>query len=182
MRQFDLQSSSIPASEIIVATYDGFEDASSKTTFIYPKLAPDNKIYLTSHTTYFHTIDFPDLPGLSCHVSQHAFQVPAVCTYLPNTPNYQLGVSSDTCIFLNASNVVPSTNCKLLMNPSNGILNLRLEVNGHLLLYDLFGHKVFENDLSEGANEIDLSFIAKGLYVAEFLTLRNLERLEIILQ
>jgi hypothetical protein len=95
MYQYDLESSNIPASEQVVARYDGFIDFSGKPIRFYGlQLAPDGRIYgnvYGSNTQYLHVIDQPNLPGPACNVLQHAIFLPAQnFGTLPNLPYYRL--------------------------------------------------------------------------------------------
>ena len=86
------------------------------------KLAPDNKIYLTTwiksdslvslywpfpdnyfttENSYLSVINTPDSPGVSCNFTPFSFYLGGSRTYagLCNQPNYNLGPTADSCIF-----------------------------------------------------------------------------------
>jgi len=106
--QYDLQAPDILASRQTVAEYDGFVDP-FPTTFYQMQLAPDGKIYVSASnsTHYLHVIHQPDLPGLTCQVEQHAYQLPTRNAFsIPNFPNYRLGpIDGSPCDTLGINNV-----------------------------------------------------------------------------
>lgn len=99
VRQYDLEATDIEASEVIVATYDGFE-APFPTNFYQAQLGPDCRIYITSTNGNYvlHVINRPNEPGLACDLVQHGIHLPARHVFsIPNFPNYRLGTNSPTC-------------------------------------------------------------------------------------
>ncbi|MBK8875859.1 MAG: hypothetical protein IPN13_18955 [Bacteroidetes bacterium] len=87
--QYDVTSPNVLATKTVVAVYDGFKNPppfQAGTYLVLPQLAPDGKIYITTGngTFFFHTIDQPDLPGLSCSVNQHSVQIPFFFNTIPN--------------------------------------------------------------------------------------------------
>jgi hypothetical protein len=115
--QFDLESSDIEASKIIVAEYDGFLDEYGQLTYFYmPELAPDGKIYITCPGTkpILHVIHNPNEQGTACNVEQHGIVLNNIISNgLPHFPNFRLGpiveiqpnfnttISNDTVQFVN---------------------------------------------------------------------------------
>ncbi|MEZ4960234.1 MAG: PKD domain-containing protein [Saprospiraceae bacterium] len=62
--------------------------------FGFSGLSPDGRIYTTTVglTRYFHVIERPNNPGISCKMEQHSFKVLGINQYsFPNHPNYRLG-------------------------------------------------------------------------------------------
>ena len=99
VRQYDLEATDIDASEVIVATYDGFV-APFPTNFYQAQLGPDCRIYINSTNGNYvlHVINRPDESGLACELVQHGIHLPTRhAISLPNFPNYRLGTSSPTC-------------------------------------------------------------------------------------
>jgi hypothetical protein len=92
--QYDLWADDIESSRDTVAIWDGYlEDGFFATTFYLAQLAPDGKIYINSNNgaRHLHVIENPDLPGDSCNVCQHCFEIPSWNAFsLPNFPNYRL--------------------------------------------------------------------------------------------
>jgi hypothetical protein len=95
--QYDLQATDVLASEVEVATYDGFVDEISQlpTRFFMMALAPDDKIYINIpnfNLPYLHVIENPNEQGLACNIMQHAIKLPIYNHFsMPNMPNYKLG-------------------------------------------------------------------------------------------
>ena len=124
--QYDLQASSIVASEQIVATYDGFQaPAGWNTNFWMHQIGPDGKIYIntTSTTKALHTIENPDSAGVACNVQQHSILLPKFNATLPNFPNYRLGaLAGSSCDTLTGVSNLPLHEFKLKVypNPNNG--------------------------------------------------------------
>lgn len=97
--QFDMNASSIPASKITVATWDGFSSPVPplNTYFYLSQLAPDGKIYINcpNSTIDIHVINNPNTLGLGCDVCQHCIHLPAINHFtIANHPNYFLGADS----------------------------------------------------------------------------------------
>src|SRR5205085_3612754 len=125
--QLDMQATDIAASKTIVAEYDNFHTVQGlRTIFDLMKLAPDNKIYISTYegSDVFHVINAPDSAGVDCRVTQHSFQLPDYNAFsMPNVPNYALGaLNGSVCDSLNISiNEIEKDNLFVLYpNPSNG--------------------------------------------------------------
>jgi PKD repeat protein len=55
-------------------------------------------------------------------------------------------------------------------NPSNGLFNVRAEVNAALRVYDALGRELINRNVFPGTSEIDLNGYADGLYFAEVIS------------
>jgi hypothetical protein len=91
--QYDLSSQDILSSQIIIDTYDGFQDPFA-TTFYQMALAPDGKIYMfcTNSTKSLGVIHNPDSSGLACHFKPHSYKLPTNAGIgAIDLPNYRLG-------------------------------------------------------------------------------------------
>lgn len=92
--QFDIESDDINSSVQLIGNYDGFLSVYNLPTgFLSMTLGPDNRIYMSSGNgvNVMHTINNPDLPGLSSGFVQHNIILPAHnLFYLPNNANYRL--------------------------------------------------------------------------------------------
>ena len=91
--QFDLWASDIVASQIKVASWDGFLNPVA-ILFRTCQLGPDCKIYILSggDTRYYHIIHNPDEPGLACNFEQRGLVLPIPSgARIPYFPNYRLG-------------------------------------------------------------------------------------------
>ncbi len=87
-------------SRYIVAESDVYRDYFI-TPFFLPQLAPDGKIYCTpgNRNRVLHVINRPNLPGLSCDVSQHNLRLldrNGVYLGIPIFPNYRLKALEDS--------------------------------------------------------------------------------------
>ncbi|HMT29227.1 MAG TPA: T9SS type A sorting domain-containing protein [Bacteroidia bacterium] len=135
--QYDLASTNILSSKMIVAQYDSFLNPPPfqlGTYFAYPLLAPDGKIYITTGngTFYMHTIDQPDQGGMACSVSQHSVQLPAFYfNTIPNHPNFFLGALAgspcDTLVGVGI-NEEPEIILKVFPNPASDFCTLSFPV------------------------------------------------------
>lgn len=105
--QYNLESSDINSTEILVAEFDGFINP-LPTIFGMPQLAPDRRIYISSYSNVlnYHVINSPDIQGEHCQVDQHAFQVPRLTSKsIPTFPYYRLGpLDGSTCDTLGIDN------------------------------------------------------------------------------
>lgn len=179
--QYDVTSPNIAATQTVVAAWDGFYQPGIPNLWVslgQPQLAPDGKIYFTSGngTTYFGTIDNPDVLGLGCNVAQHSVVLP---TYnyntIPNHPNFFLGCdTTGGCICLVGTNEIEKG--KIIVhaapNPNNGIFTLQFPVqktNGELEVYDLMGnlaHKEYIGAWSQ-YKKIDITTLPSGIYLCK---------------
>jgi hypothetical protein len=55
-------------------------------------------------------------------------------------------------------------------NPVNDCLNIQVWVSGTVRLYSLNGRLIYENQISEGLNEIEMTSFSQGIYVLRFST------------
>ncbi len=111
--QFDAEAEDVAASQVLIATWDGFYSPSPPfaTMFDLAQLAPDGKVYIGTGngTLHLHVIHNPDAPGLACNLEQHGVELPRYfMNSLPNHPNYHLGALSGTvCDSLGLSTLTP---------------------------------------------------------------------------
>lgn len=121
--QYDIWSSNIDSSRIVVGVYDGFYDSlGNGTRFEMQMLAPDGKIYMsaTNSTPYLHVINYPDSAGLACGFCQHCISLPVLNAFtIPNFPNYYLGaeIGSSCDSLLNYKGEIPVTQ-SLVVSPN----------------------------------------------------------------
>ncbi|MBK8845564.1 MAG: T9SS type A sorting domain-containing protein [Bacteroidetes bacterium] len=156
--QYDLQAANIPASEVTVAVYDGFQaPLGINTVFVLHQIGVDGKIYITTSTGTFamHAIENPDSGGLACNVNQHAIILPRYNFSIPNFPNYDLGVlPGSPCDTLGLSLLSPTVErlgVRLFPNPANNSFYIKYNIptNENLLfvLYDSYGNEVLRKNL-----------------------------------
>lgn len=93
--QYDLWAEDVFATQLSVATYDGYlEWGIFHSRFYLAQLAPDGKIYINSPSGVktLSVIESPDKRGVDCNVRQHAIQLPNNnASTLANHPHYRLG-------------------------------------------------------------------------------------------
>ena len=173
--QYDLQSRDIENSRTVVATYDGFRDfLNQPTSFGYPRLAPDGKIYVapTNYEFYLHAIEAPDSAGIACRVVQRALSLPSPNRALPNYPNFRLGASKVVCQA--AGSALQGT---LSPNPTNGSSGLSLTLSspvtgaGTLGIYDIVGRQIRSYPIAAGSESymMDITGLAAGAYICTVL-------------
>lgn len=108
VHQYDLWASDVEASEILVATYDGFANP-LPTNFWMSQLALDGKIYVGSNSSVknYHVIQHPDRLGLACDFEQHAIDLPTIASRsIPTFPYYRLGpLDGSSCDTLGINNL-----------------------------------------------------------------------------
>jgi hypothetical protein len=101
--QYDLKSSHILGSKLLVAEYDGYEYISptdvnqirKPVDFCYMGTGPDGRIYISptsGSTRKMGVIEYPHEKGEACEVRQHSIHIPTNFTRtMPNFPTYRLG-------------------------------------------------------------------------------------------
>jgi len=174
--QYDVTSPNVLATKTVVAVYDGFQNPTGFGTYlVLPQLAPDGKIYITTgnSTFNFHTIDEPDLPGLSCSVNQHSVQIPAFYfNTLPNHPNYFLGaLAGSPCDTLLGVGIEESEEINLAIapNPVTDYGTLSFPVQNHegqLEIINSLGEIVIQSKIAPWSQfkKIDMENLPSGLY------------------
>ncbi len=170
--QYDLQSSDINASRVLLAEYDGTVSPFA-TIFYKCQLAPDCKIYCNckSSCNVLHVVNYPDEPGLACDFVQHGVQLATSnALSLPNFPNYRLGSGQPVCTPTAAGEVSAAVGIKVWPNPaSDGVtVSLGEAVHAPMVwsLHDQLGRVVRRAVLSAGQQEVAVSVegLAAGLY------------------
>ncbi|MFT5266260.1 MAG: hypothetical protein ACI8YQ_005024 [Polaribacter sp.] len=161
VHQFDIWSSDIQASKILVAEWDGFSDGIHPVSFYQMQLGPDCRIYLNTPSScrYMHVIMNPDLPGTECDLRQHYIMTPSwVSRSLPNFPNYRLGVTPsypcdstinlETMVAINDV-IIEKNKIRVFPNPTSGELHLKFQegIEGEIILYNSIGQQVFQKDI-----------------------------------
>lgn len=109
--QWDLWADDIEASQILVDSFDGFEQPGYGPMRFGPMVnAPDGRIYIVPSAVsskYLHVIDRPDLPAQECRFLQHHINLEIWNgRSAPNIPNYRLGPLDDSeCDTLGLNNL-----------------------------------------------------------------------------
>ena len=174
--QYDVTSPNVLSTKTVVAVYDGYQNPPGFGTFLaLPQLAPDGKIYITTGngTFNFHTIDEPDLPGLSCAVNQHSVQLPAFnFNTIPNHPNYFLGALTgspcDTLVGVGVNNP-EEIKISVAPNPITDYFTLSFPVHndeGTLEVINSLGEIVIQTSVSPWSQfkKLNLRNFPTGLY------------------
>ena len=179
--QFDAEAADVAASQVHIATWDGFYSPSPPfaTRFDLAQLAADGKIYIGTGngTLHLHVIHDPDAPGLACNLEQHGVELPRYyMNSLPNHPNYHLGALSGTvCDSLGLSTLSPgrspteSGGVRASPNPSEGrfMLNYLAHAGiGSLEVRDMAGRVVLGGHIPPWStvHAVDLAGQAAGIY------------------
>jgi hypothetical protein len=98
--QFDLFSTDIPSSKILIDTLNLNTAPPFSSVFYLSQLAPDGKIYIAgiSSHLYFNVINEPHNLGLDCDFVQNGIDLLAYnFVSIPNFPNYTLGEVDSLC-------------------------------------------------------------------------------------
>ncbi|MEO8088239.1 MAG: T9SS type A sorting domain-containing protein [Bacteroidota bacterium] len=195
--QYDVTVANIPASEIVVATFDGFADPGPPfyTTFYLGALAPDGKIYVNTSngTKFFHVIEDPDSLGVNCHVSQHGLELAGYNVFsLPSVLNYNLGpLTGSNCdsLTLFTNEITFDATAIIYPNPSNGkIIFLKCDSpfahKGKLEIFNVYGINVCDLLIGQTnpVQEIFLPDLTNGIYNARILFNNDIENIKFIVQ
>jgi Secretion system C-terminal sorting domain len=173
MYQYDLWESDLQKSQKIVGYDDGVKEPFS-TNFNLLKLAPDNKIYMTSSTgmRYLHVINKPDESGDSCQFVQRGLKLPNFHSFgLPNYPNFKLGAATIKCTTETEEENEKKEIVKLFPNPAQNELTLTFNATyyqkGIFHLTDLQGRRIASYPILPDHDEyrFDISAIPNGMYL-----------------
>jgi Secretion system C-terminal sorting domain len=176
--QFDLKSSDIESSKVLIAEYDGYINP-NPTRFNLAALGPDGKIYIStfSDTYNLHVIHNPDLPGLACNLEQHGIVLP-IHNYnsIPNLPYYKNQVTPGECDSIYVSSHEPelsdSGEMSIYPNPANSSFVVSVPFQSYeLSVVDSYG-KVYMSYNLQNINEsieVSTNTLQDGCY---FLLLR----------
>ena len=182
IKQINLSSYSVDT----VANYDGFYWLSITTrfytTFAFPALAPDGKIYIPcwGANRYLHTIENPDAAGAACNVQQHSILLPTINNGTINiAPNYRLGAKvgsgCDTITVSSEQVAVGRQALRLFPNPASHHTRLvwdePLKNNANIHIINSIGQVVKEIAVQKGFTyqEIDMKDTPNGLYFVSLL-------------
>ena len=128
--QFDLQSSDIAASKVIVAEWDGrLSTTGSRLFFNKAQLGADGKIYIThpGGVRFYSIIHYPDRQDTSCSVEQHIPLATFVSTNF-NFPNFRLGaLRGSPCDTLTTATDEPNEPIKVTIYPNPAKDNVTLD-------------------------------------------------------
>ncbi len=92
--QYDLTSSDIDASKVLLGEWDGTVDSFNiPAVFGFMQHGPDGRMYIWGGgSALMHLIEFPDRMGSGCNLRQYALHLPGSCASASlYYPNYRLG-------------------------------------------------------------------------------------------
>jgi len=185
--QYDLRANPISASRDTIAVFPEILWCSGML-----RLAPDNKIYLSNiydnGINYFFpyadsmynpynmnlgVINDPDSVGVACNFQPYSFYLGGNRTYfgLPNNPNYELGaVQGSVCDSLISVRELDENNGILAIYPNPFYGRIRLDPakeSSEKIMIGIendTGQEVFSRQTTFTKQQIDLSFLPKGIY------------------
>lgn len=155
VQQFDLQNPTSPNAWTLLSGPDTIGGWFMQYSNMYP--GPDGKIYIgnwNGASSVMNVIDSPDKGGLAASFCKRCLRFPgwydttdsmyyyAVSTP-PCMPNYRLGAVSPKCAPVGINEPAASgVQFSLYPNPSQGVIEVRYDEAGTLLLYDMTGRVV----------------------------------------
>ncbi|MFZ4545242.1 MAG: T9SS type A sorting domain-containing protein [Saprospiraceae bacterium] len=176
--QYDLLSSDIKESVMIVAKTDSFLFNKRTIPFFLPQLAPDNKIYICCQGSapFLHVINNPNSRGLGCNVTQHSFVLPTYNAFsIPKYPNYRLGaLKGSPCDTLHSIAVREKANslqATLFPNPTSDQVTIKWQnddgVACEVDIIDAVGRIIQRQESHASSLIFDTSSWANGLYYVQ---------------
>jgi len=185
--QYDLSSANILNSKQIVATWDTSNSFSD--WFFLNQLGPDGKIYLSTAggSWILHRINFPDLLGQACDVQQEVLHLDTsgVDNFsVPNFPNYRLGpIMGSPCdtLGLSVPRITLNYDFRIFPNPTSEyadvIYQLPENTDAILEIRTTTGVLISSEILPKWSTThlIDVSQLAKGIYLVELKTKNAIE-------
>ncbi|MFN8288366.1 MAG: T9SS type A sorting domain-containing protein [Chitinophagales bacterium] len=183
--QYNLDSSDIASTKILVAVWDSFVDpdfALGRTTFYLMGNTPNGKILISTPggTKYLHLIESPDVGGVNCNVSQHCVNLPTFSARsMANYPNFLLGAAKGTiCDSLNIPQGInpvyesskPTYAVEGFPNPCSNYCNISfgttLKSDGQIEVFDPLGKLIFKSPIQKASlgYTVNTSFWHSGLY------------------
>jgi hypothetical protein len=156
------------------------------------RVAPDDKIYLTSiyqngnqhfypyadsmYNSYnmnLGVINNPDSAGVACNFQPYSFYLGGSRTYfgLPNNPNYELGaIQGSICDSLISVQELDEKNGYVSVYPnpfSSSVWIEPIKQRNEMVRIEIendTGQKIYDMELPFVKQQIDLSFLPKGIY------------------
>lgn len=191
--QYDLNASNIAASKDTLWTI-----SSPKYACGGLKLAPDNKIYMSSwydnqlmfpfpypdsvynmYNMNLSVINSPDSLGTACDFQPYSFYLGGRRTYLglPNNPDYEMpaqaGSLCDTLTLI--QNISVQNQINVFPNPFFNKVSLHYSINSSIHLkeitvYNAMGEVVYTQKTPQPVYDIDLAFLSEGIYYLQLKT------------
>ena len=165
--QYDVTIPDFRVSQTRVATYDGFIDKINlidgfNTNFFSACLASDGKIYIGNGTgaRYLHIIQNPNGKGVLCNLQQHQFKLSGMNFVVPSFPNYSLLKDSSSCT--SELTEVDDMEIEVYPNPVKEYLSIEVSEQSKIIIYDILGRILIEQNISKGISKIDLTAFQSG--------------------
>lgn len=177
VHQFDMWEDDIPASQTLVAEWDGYQDF-VRTFFSRLQLTPDCRIFISlpgSHR-FWHVIENPNEKGINCNVVQRGLLLKTwTFNTMPYFPNYSLGPIGNEGYPCDSTKVTVSStevpiferNAFVYPNPTQGQLYIDLPRQVGDIDFQLFsaaGQQVFAQSGNLTNEAIELGHLPKGIY------------------
>jgi len=173
--QYDLWSSDIPNSQILIDTLDIVNAPPLSAVFFLSQLAPDNKIYIagTSSHQFLHVINEPNILGKVCDFRQQAVELPALnFVSIPNFPNYNLEAVSEPCTTSTSTSLSQKNNIRfnVFPNPATNVISINFDKekfehpNISISLFNLSGKPILTRVSANANTDIDVSNLPSGFY------------------
>jgi hypothetical protein len=160
---------------------NGFKTGSNLPSWCGWNFCFDNKFYIkvnASISPYSRdTFAFPILRGnLASPLMDFCFWLTA-----PNQQADRNPADNMQCIYnynVGIQEIDSTPNFNIFPNPSNGLLNLELNSGGALQIkvYNLLGAPILNIKTSDLTSQLDLSNLAKGVYIVEFIDNRGIKK------
>ena len=178
--QYDLWADDIPASEVLVAEYDGFMNPFA-TIFYQGRIGPDCKIYVNSSATVrnLHVIHYPNEKGVACGFEQHAITLPhnqgRTLPNLPSNFNLDVGPPCDTSLIISSvsspfpSPQMPEKLFRVFPNPASDYVMVEPETKKmikdvRVVLTNALGAVVLQKQMERRPFLLDTEGIVPGIY------------------
>ena len=178
--QYDLWADDIPASEVLVAEYDGFMNPFA-TIFYQGRIGPDCKIYVNSSATVrnLHVIHYPNERGIACGFEQHAITLPhnngRTLPNLPSNFNLDVGPPCDTSLIISSvfspfpSPQMPEKLFRVFPNPASDYVMVEPETKKmikdvRVVLTNALGAVVLQKQMERRPFLLDTEGIVPGIY------------------
>lgn len=126
-----------------------------------PKANPDNgfhRVFSTGNVNQDTAWQVKELPSGTYYWSVQAVDHSLSGSLFAPEQSFEI-----TYIGLNENLV--SSGISLYPNPASTVLNIRSEVKGEMILYDVYGKLIGSHPVSAGVNTLDVSYLAKGIYL-----------------
>jgi hypothetical protein len=165
-----------------IGVYDGFQDSVGfvqlNTYFSTSQLGDDGRIYIrcSGANRYVHTINNPNLNGLSASFQQHSVKLLTFNgTSIPLSPYFPLGpLDGSLCDTLGIDNIIATQNplpkeevkIKVFPNPTSNYINIELSENikANAYLYNALGQTMQHTLITKTQTQMNTYDLPNGIY------------------